>query len=235
MKPNNLYLLCILWSLFCAGCDEGSIYPDKTIDTGHTATVTVTFTGLDAWPEENTLSLCAFKEDRSTPVLSKRITKPGKEGRQTTLQLNNLPPDTKTIELVVISRGLKVVYSYYSYPIDGTETETKIAVGEVDLANFHRIQSQVFDLNCLSCHGGSSTLAGGLDLRDAAAYQALVNVKAPLSPEEKNYVTPETPENSYLLDILEENPYHKDMFNSSGKQEVLGLIETWIKRGASDN
>ena len=40
---------------------------------------------------------------------------------------------------------------------------------------------------------------------------------------------------SFLLDILEDNPVHKDMFNSSGKQEVLALIQGWILGGALDN
>ena len=38
-----------------------------------------------------------------------------------------------------------------------------------------------------------------------------------------------------LIDILEDNEYHKDMFNSTGKQEILGLIKTWIDAGAENN
>ena len=34
---------------------------------------------------------------------------------------------------------------------------------------------------------------------------------------------------------VEDNPVHKDMFNSSGKQEVLALIQGWILGGALDN
>lgn len=110
-----------------------------------------------------------------------------------------------------------------------------LSVGELDLASFKRVQAQVFDLNCLSCHGGGSGLAGQLDLRDDVAYKSLVNVKAPLSEEGKNYVTPGDINDSFLLDILEDNPVHKDMFNSSGKQEVLALIQGWILGGALDN
>ena len=67
------------------------------------------------------------------------------------------------------------------------------------------------------------------------AYAALVNVEAPLSPEKKKYVSPGNAEESYLIDILEDNEYHKDMFNSTGKQEILGLIKTWIDAGAENN
>lgn len=93
----------------------------------------------------------------------------------------------------------------------------------------------MFDKACLSCHGESTSLAGNLDLRPEVAYKSLVNVKAPMSEEGKNYVTPNSINNSYLLEILEDNPIHKDMFNSAGKREIIALIQTWIQGGALDN
>ena len=47
--------------------------------------------------------------------------------------------------------------------------------------------------------------------------------------------SPGNAEESYLIDILEDNEYHKDMFNSTGKQEILGLIKAWIDAGAENN
>ena len=181
------------------------------------------------------ISLCAFGEDKSKPLQTQRISKPAEDGKRLKLRLNNVTPDTRSIEVAVISRGLRLVYSYYTSPVDDSDEPLDLSVGELDLASFKRIQAQVFDLNCLSCHGGGSGLAGQLDLRDDVAYKSLVNVKAPLSEEGKNYVTPGNINNSFLLDILENNPVHKDMFNSSGKQEVLALIQGWILGGALDN
>ena len=40
-----------LFLLFGLGCDEGKIYPDETVDSGRTATVSLSFTGLKAWAE----------------------------------------------------------------------------------------------------------------------------------------------------------------------------------------
>lgn len=42
---NGLYILA---ALFIISCDEGKIYPDDTVDSGRTATVTLTFDGLGA-------------------------------------------------------------------------------------------------------------------------------------------------------------------------------------------
>ena len=114
MKWHPLYYIGIGLLLYFTACDEGKIYPEEIIDTGRTATLTVTFTGLEAWPRENTLSLCSYSEDKSQPLLSKRITKPTREGKEVTVTLNNLPAETRTIELAVISRGLKEVYAYYT-------------------------------------------------------------------------------------------------------------------------
>lgn len=236
MKWHPLYCIGIGLLLYFTACDEGKIYPEEIIDTGRTATLTVTFTGLEAWPRENTLSLCSYSEDKSQPLLSKRITKPTREGKEVTITLNNLPAETRTIELAVISRGLKEIYAYYTYEVDNnTEEQIVLSLGELDLASFDRIQKQIFDLNCLSCHGESTSLAGNLDLREGTAYQSLVNVKAPLSEDGKNYITPNDIHDSFLLDILEDNPIHSDMFNSSGKQEVLSLIRGWISGGAENN
>ena len=219
MKRYSQYIMYALFLLFGLGCDEGKIYPDETVDSGRTATVSLSFTGLKAWPKENMLSLCAFGEDKSKPLQTQRISKPAEDGKRLKLRLNNVTPDTRSIEVAVISRGLRLVYSYYTSPVDDSDEPLDLSVGELDLASFKRIQG----------------LAGQLDLRDDVAYKSLVNVKAPLSEEGKNYVTPGNINNSFLLDILENNPVHKDMFNSSGKQEVLALIQGWILGGALDN
>ena len=164
MKRYSQYIMYALFLLFGLGCDEGKIYPDETVDSGRTATVSLSFTGLKAWPKENMLSLCAFGEDKSKPLQTQRISKPAEDGKRLKLRLNNVTPDTRSIEVAVISRGLRLVYSYYASPVDDSDEPLDLSVGELDLASFKRIQAQVFDLNCLSCHGGGSGLAGQLDL-----------------------------------------------------------------------
>ena len=51
MKLYSLYIMYALFLLFGLGCDEGKIYPDETVDSGRTATVSLSFTGLKAWPK----------------------------------------------------------------------------------------------------------------------------------------------------------------------------------------
>ena len=234
-KYEYICIACL--SLFLLlGCDEGKIYPDNTVDSGRTASVTISFSGLRAWPRKNMLAVAAFGSDSEKPTLVKRLSRPSTQDRVLEMTLNNLEPGTQTIEIVVLSNGQRLIYSYYSYPVDDSMDAITIDVGSLELGSFDRIQKQVFEENCLSCHGGSTSgAAGELNLQENVAYKALVNVKAPLSEEGKNYVTPGDLDNSFLLDVLDEHSYHADMFNSSGKEEVLGLIEAWILDGAKDN
>ena len=48
MKRYSQYIMYALFLLFGLGCDEGKIYPDETVDSGRTATVSLSFTGLKA-------------------------------------------------------------------------------------------------------------------------------------------------------------------------------------------
>ena len=121
MKRYSQYIMYALFLLFGLGCDEGKIYPDETVDSGRTATVSLSFTGLKAWPKENMLSLCAFGEDKSKPLQTQRISKPAEDGKRLKLRLNNVTPDTRSIEVAVISRGLRLVYSYYTSPVDDSD------------------------------------------------------------------------------------------------------------------
>lgn len=136
---NGLYILA---ALFIISCDEGKIYPDDTVDSGRTATVTLTFDGLGAWPKKNYLSLAAIGEDGSTITLTKRINKPSKSDQKVTIRLNNLKENTKSIDIAVISNGQSLIYSYYSFPIDNSMETITLPIENLNLASFDRIQSR---------------------------------------------------------------------------------------------
>lgn len=224
----------LLAALLFFSCDEGKIYPDETTDTGRTATVTLSFEGLGAWPKKNYLSVAGFKTGEDRPVIAKRINNPNNEERELTLTLNGLEKGITQLSVSIISNGQNLVYTYYAYPIDDTMQHITLPPLRIRLATFDRVQQQVFNLNCTACHGGSSHLSGNLDLTEGKSYRALVNVSTPLSEDKKLYVAPGKPEESFLMDMLEESTYHSDLFNSTGKQEVLGLIKTWISQGAEE-
>lgn len=231
----SLYLAVFIFLLGLSSCDEGKIYPDDAIDTGRTATITLHFTEMDAWPEKNYLVLMGLGEDETTPLLTKRILQPGSEEEAVTITLNNLSEDTRTIAIAVATTGMSLVYSYQTFSVDNAAEKT-ITLPEttVGLASYKRIQSQIFNQKCVACHGGSTSEAGQLNLMPEKSYAGMVNIKAPHSESGKNYVTPGDISNSHLLDALEQDN-HSDIFNGAERREVLALIRTWIKVGAENN
>lgn len=230
-------IICIFCSCVLISCDEGKIYPDNTVETGRTVTVTVSFQGLDAWPKKNYLSLIA-EDVNGNALTTKRFIKPSSENEKVTLTLYNLKDETKTINIGVISNGLNLIYNYYTYQIDFTQESTTLPVEKINLASLKRIQQQVFNTSCIACHGGSDKVSGNLYLTEEKAYGALVNVPAPRSEDGKMYVKPSAPEESFFLDILENDILyynHTDIFNGTEKQEITGLIKAWIEKGAENN
>lgn len=235
MNKRLKYLFITFTCLsLCSACDEGKIYPDETIDSGRTATVTLHFNHLDAWPQKNNMSLISLGEDGVTPILTKRILKPSSEAEAVTITLNNLSGNTHSIAVAVVTSGMSLVHAYKSFPVNESEESLTLPETTIEIAAFSRIQSQVFNAKCVICHGGSTTPAGNLDLTAAKAYSSLINVKAPHSTEGKNYVTSQDLDNSYLLDVLEHDN-HVDIFNGAEQREVRSLIQTWIKAGAENN
>ena len=228
-------------SLFClllGSCDEGKIYPDESIDAGRTATIQVSFTGVRAYPNFNMLAFAAFGEDGQEPLLTQRLSRPT-EGRTEEYTLMGLPADTKSVGIAVISKGQTLVYKYYTVDIDASAKETTIPLVSVNLACYDRIQKQVFDASCIACHGKSAgTPAGNLFLTEGKSYAALVNVKADAAvANQKFYVTPGEPEQSFLLDILSEDILrhnHTDIFNGSETIEINNLLNAWINKGAEE-
>nr|WP_302829553.1 hypothetical protein [uncultured Bacteroides sp.] len=235
MNRELKYIMTVcLCLLGVSACDEGKIYPDNTIDNGRTATITLHFTGLDAWPQKNSMSLVSLGEDSKTPILVKRILEPSSEAEVVTMTLNNLTEETRGIAIAVVTSGMSLVHSYRVFSAGTSDDALILPETTINVATFGRIQSQVFNQKCVVCHGGSTSLAGDLDLTSEKSYDALFNVKAPHSNDGKSYVTPEDLDNCYLLDVMNHDN-HVDIFNGAERREVLALIRTWIKAGAEDN
>lgn len=238
---NKIFKYGIVFPCCClllSGCDDGKIYPDDSIDAGRTVTIQVSFTGVRAYPDYNMLTFAAFGEDAHEPLLTQRLSRPT-EGRVEEYTLMGLPEETKAVGIALVSRGQTLIYKYCSVDIDTSVKETILPKTTVNLATYDRIQEQVFDAHCIACHGKSSGQpAGNLFLTEGKSYSALVNVKAgaPVA-NEKPYVTPGEPDNSFLIDILSENILghnHTDIFNGSETTEVNNLLNAWINNGAKE-
>lgn len=244
MKKNlriQILLLSFVCVLFTA-CDEGKIYPESSETEGKTVEVNITFKGVKAWPTYNYMALATFGDDPTQAILTRRISKPSNDGVTTSIRLKGITHETKTIAIAVISKGLTLVHSFYTFSVDGSLDKETIEIPNqsIDIACFERVQNQVFNSQCITCHGGSSASpAGNLRLTEGNSYNSLVNVKAPDSSEGKMYVNPGNVNSSFIIDVLSDDILkyynHTDIFSGSERSEILSLIQGWINEGVENN
>ena len=105
--------------------------------------------------------------------------------------------------------------------------------------SFARDIQPIFNDKCVSCHN-LNTFAGGLNLSEGVAYKSLVNAKSDQST--RYYVSPGSPDNSYLVNKLLGT---QSNVGGLGARMPLGgpvlpdsqitLIRQWINQGALNN
>lgn len=233
MRQFYTFYLLAVWSVLFSSCDDGDL-PVATPEEadGFKATMQVSFRGLEAWPSAYDLVFAAYGTDAETPLLSKQIAAPKSESDVVTLSLNGLPDETQALGISLLTKGRKLIYSYYLCPSDGKDIV--LPVDQIDVACFDRIQTQVLDRYCVACHGDSDHAAAGLHLSTGKSYSSLVNQVADLSPEGRYYVLPGSAKKSFLPQILSEDIVRYNHTDVLPEAELLTLINTWIDNGAKE-
>ncbi len=233
MKKRFILALLPLIGLL-PGCDEGTVYPEETPSHSMFANLSITIKGKEAWPQKDLIVLAAFGDDPSTPVSTTVIPEPTASGNTASVKLG-LSGEEKTIAVSLVTKGTtrQVLYNFYTYQVDELKEDINLEVTEIDLASFGRIQKQIFDANCVACHGGSTSAAAGLYLTEGKSYNATVDITSSLSKEGKKIVCPGKPDESFVMDILQGDIVrynHSDIFASTA--EYITLMKTWIEEGA---
>ena len=232
----RLPLLCLLAAGSMQACDDGKIYPEDPGEaTGGKATMNVVFTGQEAWPTEYMLIMGAFGEDESMPVISKIISKPGRETDPVSVTLNGLNDEIRQITVSVANKGRQPLFHFYTEKVENMgDAQIELSIDRIDLASFTRIQQQVFDNYCVTCHGAGDYAAGGLDLTAGQSYGNLVNVEAELSDTGELFVEPGRASRSFLVTVLKEDLIRYNHTDVLPEDELITLIETWIDNGAEE-
>jgi hypothetical protein len=124
----------------------------------------------------------------------------------------------------------------------GVSTDVLVTVQNVAPITLSQLQSQIFGPTCAvsGCHSGptSSVLPTGMDLTSTAnSFAALVNV-ASLQVGTLNRVTPDDPDNSYLVQKLEGTAAVGGRMPQGGPfldQATIDMVRQWIADGAMNN
>ena len=224
-----------LFALLCSSCDDGLIYPkEDEEETGRKATFSARFEGLDAWPQAYLMVFAGFGEDQKIPVISKVITQPEKTTELVTVTINGLPEEVKTLSVSVMSKGRALIHSFYSQDVQSGTEDIILPEQQINMAEYPRIQEQVFNLYCVRCHGAGSYAAAGLHLTDDKSHISMVNQEAVLSTDGKLLVKPGDVSGSFIHDILTSDIINYNHTDVLPENELITLIDTWIKSGAKN-
>ena len=228
---------CIALALCTAACDTGDIYPEEVVpEKTLTVNGSFVFTNTSTIPQQRERRLALVALDSETalkPIRMSRILE-AKEGKATELQLDKVQLEAKAIALVITDQSSEIISTLYTFKIDDSTEKETIELGTVaiDLAMYSRVQNQLFDQSCLSCHNEVKA-SKKLRLDKDVSYAQTVNKPSVTHPE-RLLVMPKYASQSYLVSKLLE--YDGNGFNHMNlttlKEEDIELLKAWIKSGA---
>lgn len=232
---KQLHALFIISLLVFTACDDGPVYPKETEqETGRKAILTAHFENIEAWPEAYLMIFAGFGESTKTPVISKIISKPDNADDIVEITINGLPDEVTTLSVSVVSKGHALIHHFGTYPVtEGTEDIT-LPETTYNVAEYPRIQHQLFNLYCTSCHGAGNYAAAGLHLTEDVSYQAIVNIPATLSSEGHFLINPGNASRSFLHEILVSDIIRYNHTDVLPEEELITLLDTWIEAGAKN-
>jgi hypothetical protein len=229
---------CFWGVMFLFACDSGDIYPKEYEGNGGiTVSATFVFDSQDAFPDDYLLIFGVFSNKQSIPLASVRVMKP-KNSEPVKVSIDNLTPDAISdaisIMLCLTNSGRQPEFTLFEEDIDVAAARDSIIIPEtqISLVSYERIQRLIFEqYTCVSCHQGT-TGSGNLLLTTDKSYNALVNKVSSKNPA-KNRVTPYDIDNSFLLDILEDDKYGLTQPHTGfvTRNDDIVLLKEWIKNG----
>lgn len=233
-KPIVLFLLA---ALVLISCDDGRLYEKEYEhhEEGRVARLTARIKGASSWGNGYTLTLSGFTSDGYVSEISKDITVDA-DGNAS-LVLSGIPDDVTKLEVCVINTIRKRIATFYEVPAPATTDTIEVRPDTLlNVGMYATIQQQIFDLQCASCHAGTSWGAH-LDLNAGKSHAALVSqpsqmVSGALRVEAGNAAS------SVLYQALAGTLSQTWRFDHSqifaSDPDGLQVIKDWINGGAEE-
>ena len=232
MKKFLLFIATLFLLLPFAACDSGNVESSEGgTSGGRSITVSAAFKGIDAWPNAYSLVLATWGTDDTKPLSSVIIEKPANEGDAATAELDGIGSEASKISISIISKGRSLIHTYIE---EDLPEGNLLDMGEIDVAEMKRVQTQVFNLYCARCHGAGNSTAAGLNLTEGKAHASLVGITSNKSETGKKRVVAGDPGKSFILDVLSTDIVGYNHTDVLPESELNTLIKTWIAQGAKE-
>ena len=229
MKQMLFVLATLLWT--GTACDDGKIYEtyQQMEEQGSVYKLTATLQGVDTWPDDYELVAAAFG-DSPYATYTKVIHAPDREGEPVSVILSGVR-EVSQVEICAVNRLRKRIVSFYQTDFTLQEDTLFVDAGTLNVSMFDGVQQQVFNTDCIGCHGSNNFAAANLFLTEGKSQASLVEVPSTRSETGKLLVAPGLPDESFLLDVLTQPDVvrHDHVDILSAKPDKLTLIEDWIK------
>lgn len=239
---KRIFLIIIgLWII--SSCDSGDIYPPDPI-LGRDIEVSIKMTGVSTIPEprlgtkkyERKLAFLYYKDSdmKTSPIISHIKLGDVQENTSEVVTISNTHTNSGLIILAIIGEDNEIIYQFDKKKVGESTELTQLDWGKtINLVNYDRVQEQLFDLSCTSCHDSKG--AKNLSLIPNKSYNSIVNKASKTDPSIK-LVEPSDISNSMLYQRLI-NPYNTDVYFdhrniTTLKTNDIDVLKHWIQDGA---
>ena len=211
--------------------DDGKIYEtyQPMEEQGSVYQLTAILRGVDTWPDDYELVAAAFG-DSPYATYTKVIHAHAREGEPVSVILSGMR-EVNQVEICAVNRLRKRIVTFYQTDFTLQEDTLFVDAGTLDVSIGNGVQQQVFNTDCIGCHGASTFAAANLFLTEGKSEAALVGVPSTRSEAGKLLVVPGSPDESFLMDVLihPEAVRHDHVDILSAKPDKLTLLEAWIE------
>ena len=229
MKRIGLAAFALL--LMGVACDDGKIYEtyQPMEEQGSVYQLTATLRGVDTWPADYELVAAAFG-DSPYASYTKVLHAPEREGEAIRVTLSGMR-EVNQVEICAVNRLRKRIVTFYQTDFTLQDDTVFVDAGTLDVSMFNGVQQQVFNTDCIGCHGASNFAAANLFLTEGKSQASLVSIPSTRSETGKRLVAPGSPDDSFLIDVLThpDAVRHEHVDILSAKPDKLTLLEAWIE------
>ena len=155
---------------------------------------------------------------------------PEREGEAIRVTLSGMR-EVNQVEICAVNRLRKRIVTFYQTDFTLQDDTVFVDAGTLDVSMFNGVQQQVFNTDCIGCHGASNFAAANLFLTEGKSQASLVSIPSTRSETGKRLVAPGSPDDSFLIDVLThpDAVRHDHVDILSAKPDKLTLLKKWIE------
>lgn len=231
-KASILFAMC----LALASCDSGDIYPVDPLAGTHTITITGTFTGtstIASDERERVCTLMAFTGSSKVANRTMKVSSIEQEGSPVEIEMTKVNDGTTQLVMAILDQSGNEIYRLFEKQITASDNDQRVELGNVNLVSYKRVQTQLYNYTCTSCHSTGNPTKG-LNLEDGFSYGMTVDHMNQAGTKE--IIIPGDTVNGVLPGKLE---YYTTGRNhttfSTLKNSDIELLKVWIESGADAN